>query len=576
MTQARGPSRRDFLAGLGAAAAGWALLGGRRADAAGGGGTGGSGGRGGSGVGPRPDPSDGPILSLSSLGESVAFGGIPFSAGWWGDWFGPSNLPFHSCEDCDRLPEPDEQVDVAIVGGGLSGLATAYHLRERNPVLFELRRRMGGNASGERWRGIPYSLGSAYFMVPDRGDDFDRLYAELGVYEDARIDTAATTYEYGGRVMQALCDGCTPAEQAAVEAYLAEVQRRAFSAYPDIPFPEGDPRILELDARSFHDDVRKVCGGSIPAMLARTLQAYCYSSLGVGWDELSAAAAWNFVAAEEYGRIVLPGGNASLAERLWQRLRGGGEGGTAAGATLRAGATVVRVETRGRGAVVWWRTPAGQLRGTLANHVVMAGSKHVVKHVLPQLASLDNAKLEAMNAAPTVAYLVANVLLRRPARDPWYDVFLLHDAAFPMDGGAFSNDRRIVDAVGGTWAHPSRGAAGDVLTCYWPLPWHHARFTIVGDLDWQTYAKIAAPQVARMVELFGLAPQDVEQVRLARWGHAMPYAVPGAYASGICERLRRPLEGRIWFANQDNWLLPAVETCLGEARQVAHDILASL
>ena len=45
----------------------------------------------------------------------------------------------------------------------------------------------------------------------------------------------------------------------------------------------------------------------------------------------------------------------------------------------------------------------------------------------------------------------------------------------------------------------------------------------------------------------------------------MPYARPGQIADGIAERVRSPIDDRIWFVGQDNWLLPAVETCLEEA-----------
>ncbi|MBL9121759.1 MAG: hypothetical protein JNL80_17780, partial [Phycisphaerae bacterium] len=43
------------------------------------------------------------------------------------------------------------------------------------------------------------------------------------------------------------------------------------------------------------------------------------------------------------------------------------------------------------------------------------------------------------------------------------------------------------------------------------------------------------------------------------------FAQPGQIADGLAETVRRPIAERIWFVNQDNWLLPAVETCLEEA-----------
>lgn len=67
------------------------------------------------------------------------------------------------------LPEPSEKAPLAIVGGGLSGLASAYLLRKHRPVLLERAERFGGNSRGESWRGVDYAIGAAYFVKPETG-----------------------------------------------------------------------------------------------------------------------------------------------------------------------------------------------------------------------------------------------------------------------------------------------------------------------------------------------------------------------------------------------------------------------
>jgi hypothetical protein len=96
----------------------------------------------------------------------------------------------------------------------------------------------------------------------------------------------------------------------------------AEDSYPDIPLVEGkDNRwILELDRRSLREDVERRLGMPIPKVLEAAVQAYCYSSFNAGWERISAAAGWNFIAAEEYGRWVCPGGNVWVCDVLWQRL----------------------------------------------------------------------------------------------------------------------------------------------------------------------------------------------------------------------------------------------------------------
>ena len=101
-------------------------------------------------VGRRPPSTDlaasRPFLKVPRLPRSVIVQGLPFAEGFSGDTWDFTHIPFHSGENLfpgGAPPEPTEIVDVAIVGGGLSGLATAYLLRHRHPVVFELRPRFG-------------------------------------------------------------------------------------------------------------------------------------------------------------------------------------------------------------------------------------------------------------------------------------------------------------------------------------------------------------------------------------------------------------------------------------------------
>lgn len=518
---------------------------------------------------PPNDPTVDPILLLGSLGPSEMVGGLPFAANWSGDRFPANAIPFHSCEGCDVFPSAEESIDVAIVGGGLSGLASAYMLRHRDPVVFELRPRLGGNAMGESFGGRNWSLASAYFMQDDADSPLGMLYSELGIDHHWRQDAGEFTFEYDRKVgSDLLGPNPTSEEVAALARYRQAVAYFADEAYPDMPFEPGDmPRVIrQLDGRTFAEDL-SIRVGTLPPRLAYLLQAYCYSSLGVGWDELNAASAWNFVAAEEFGRNVMVGGNAGLARTLWQKARIGG-------ARFRCEALVAEVRPVAGGSLIHWRDRAGARRTTFARQVIMANAKHIARAVLPCLPEADPAKLEAMHQVPTVAYLVANVVLSQPLVRDFYDMYINGGRDFPMDANAFEAHRTITDAVNGGFA--GGGPATRVLTLYWPLPWHTARFSIIGEDDWRAYAATGAPQIAELLDTLGIPQQHVLQIRLARWGHAMPYATPGTYLGGLPQELRRPLMDRIWFVNQDNWLLPAVETCLSEAMWAASRVDAAL
>src|SRR5690606_6622184 len=81
------------------------------------------------------------------------------------------------------LPAQWEETDLAVIGGGLSGLFTAYAFRKHNPIVLEQASRFGGNAKGQSWRGTDFGMGSAYFPLPEKGGPMHRFYQELALDE---------------------------------------------------------------------------------------------------------------------------------------------------------------------------------------------------------------------------------------------------------------------------------------------------------------------------------------------------------------------------------------------------------
>jgi hypothetical protein len=233
----------------------------------------------------------------------------------------------------------------------------------------------------------------------------------------------------------------------------------------------------------------------------------------------------------------------------------------------------VDVRFAGDGRVqVTYKDAGGGFHALLANKVVMACSKHIAKYMLPELRAIDPDKAAAMFQVRTNPYVVANVLLDAPIRREFYDVFLLGDGDFPTNEDEVSAHSRVTDVLNGYFARRS-AAPRSVLTLYWPLPWAFARFTLLDcDPAWADYAARLVPQIDGILALFDVPRASVRQIRMTRWGHAMPIAYPGFIANGTAGLVRRPLRDRIYFVNQDNWALPAFETCLLEAKSWA-DVL---
>ena len=513
--------------------------------------------------------------------------GIPFAEWFFGDDFDNANtsIPFHYIPDYFNggpPPEPAEEVDVAVVGGGLSGLASAYFLRHHNTVLFELRDRFGGNAQGEVWHDIDYSLGGAYFITPDPGSFLERFYHELGLDRLIRVNDPPDPMELNGIIRDDFWSGAgtSAAELRAFRRYAEVVTDIWENKYPDIPLskdPAEAARVRALDRITFREDVEQRMGMPMTPLLLAGVQSYFFSSFDAPMEEISAACGWNFVAAEEGGRWVLPGGNSRFVYEIWRRLKEREDHvrPECRPHFLRGRCRVIDVRPRGEGLQVTYYDAGKKLRSISARFVIMAGSKHIAKYVLFDLEHWDWDKLQAMNQIETLPYLVANVLLQSPIERDFYDLFLLGDGVhYPMNGEQLEQNPIVTDMLRGDYTreHGPRS----VLTLYWPLSWASARFTLLLNDPWEHYTGLLVPQIRRMLSLLDVPVSAVQQVRLTRWGHAMPIPRPGLIANGMVETAHRPIGNNVYFVNQDNWALPAVENSVLDAKAVTDTIRGML
>lgn len=477
-------------------------------------------------------------------------------------WDKPAWLAAHG----GRYPAPAERVPLVVVGGGLGGLTAAYLLRKHQPVVLEQAARFGGNARGESWRGMDYAIGAAYFTAPDAGSPLAALYAELGVDRLWRRKTEGHPVALDGRLVEDFWQGETaPAAQRRQFRDLAGYFRRLYNEegglrYPQIPADTSRQRALinALDRASFRRHVESVLRGRrLHPHIATAFEHYCWSSFGASFSEVGAAAGLNFFAAEFGDILVTPGGNAAIAERLHARL-----GRQLPEGHLRAGALVANVRAVPDGFEVAYEDAAGTLRCLHARAVVMACPKFIVARLVE---GLEPERLEAIRRLRYRSYLVANVLLERRLAQVPYDLYLLGDGKTDgCDIRAAATRQGATDVVFGQFLHP--GAASSVLTLYRPLPFDGARPELLAEA---AYANVLREFEAQVVEgilpLLNLRREDIAGIRLARWGHALPVAETGLIAGGTVDRLRKPFRGGMFFVQQDNWALPAIETATAEA-----------
>ena len=141
-------------------------------------------------------------------------------------------------------------LDVAVVGGGLCGLALAHSLqaRKRDWALFEARPRLGGRVlTVASSRGLPLDLGPTWFW-PNTQPSVARLVADLGLSTVAQADD--------GQVL--LLDDPNRAPRLV-----------AFDPRTASPAPEGTP----AQPGALHAGARRLAGGmgALVAALERRL-----------------------------------------------------------------------------------------------------------------------------------------------------------------------------------------------------------------------------------------------------------------------------------------------------------------
>ncbi len=469
------------------------------------------------------------------------------------------------------LPPPGERVPLLVIGGGIAGLTSAYALRARAPVVLEQARRFGGNSRGESWRGIDYAIGAAYFIEPDKGSDIAALIAELGLSRDHAMKSTEDPVVLGSRRYDAFWDGDSDPvrrpEFRRLKKYFVDILEGADGReFPDIPVFDAPARrrIDALDRVTFIEHLRAVAGGPLHPHVEAAIEHYCWSSFGASATEIGAASGLNFYCAEFGDIAVMPGGNAGVAERLLARL----ERSLPAG-NLRPGSLVLDVRLADDGVLVSYVDHAGAVRTVHAQAVVMACPKFVAAKLLD---ALDGDRVRAIERLRYRAYLVANLLVERPLAPDFYDLFLAGDGTADLaDVQPAAEKQKVTDVVLATFAgHDERRS---VLTLYRGIPYDGARPRLYEDGAFATYQAEFERQIAgEILPLLGLRPDDVTELRLARWGHPLPVAESGLIADGVVDTLRRPLGGRIFFVNQDNWALPAFETAVTEALAFAPEV----
>ncbi len=463
------------------------------------------------------------------------------------------------------IPPVTEFANVVIVGGGMAGMISAYFLKEFSPVVLEGAPQFGGNSRGELWQDSPFSIGAATISTPEDGSFIDHFLKDLGFNKsDFRSGPVEErTVAIGPTAHRGFWKGeSDPSRAGEFKAMLAKLKEIYQNSYPHLPMYQNEnvsrEQFNELDSVSFQDWLKREFPGLHPH-LDEYFALYCWSAFGAEINEISAAHALNFLASDVQGTLALPGGNSAIGQKLFQRLERELPQGN-----LRNGHFVFDVRHHEDGVDVSYEDSEGNVRTIRAKTCIFAAQKRVAKHVMTQL---SKEQTDAMEQVRYRTYLVANVLLKNKVRDQGHAIYLMKGVR-PESANREGDLRMASDVVFADWASQGKNS-NSILTFYVPRARSGSEHFLMSPSAHDKYRKRLLDAIPEWMKSLGLSMEDIEGIRMTRWGHAMPLASTGLIASGKLEMAHAPLGGKIFFAHQDNWASPCFESSFESARQSA-------
>ncbi|HVO81793.1 MAG TPA: FAD-dependent oxidoreductase [Terriglobales bacterium] len=431
---------------------------------------------------------------------------------------GEDNRICHQVRDGKVFTRPPASAhhDVVIVGGGVSGLTSAYLLRNRDFLLLEKEPHWGGNAYLMEYDGQAYATGAA-FLDKSESAAFD-LAKQIGL-------NPLPVNDWDGTILKGEFTPDTWGEGLDKLPYSASVRESFKKFRKEMLAIDVQKRAQELFAVSFSDFMK-----NYPDEIKQWWDGYGPSNWGATSDETAAAIGiyeMHYIAGDKRSddRCTWPGGLGAITKKLAEALQ------ASAADRLLTGATIVAVVPQKDEVQVTYMRNA-QLTTVSAKAVIMATPKFITRRVLE---GLPDKQSEAMHQIRYIPYPVVNLIFDKPVFNKGYDTW--------CPGNTFT-DFIVADWV--VRQQPGYQQKHNILTCYTPM-----REDDRGYLLTEISARKIAQNVLRdFQKLFPRSNVDPVEVHIYRRGHPMYMSTPKLFTE-VQPLARQPMD-RVFFANTDS------------------------
>ncbi|HYM62737.1 MAG TPA: FAD-dependent oxidoreductase [Thermoanaerobaculia bacterium] len=481
-------------------------------------------------------------------------------------------------------PRPSDdawkQVGVAIVGGGVAGLAAAWRLRRAGIddfLVCELEPRAGGTARSGESAVTRFPWGAHYVPAPTHENrTLVALLGEMGlldgidahgdpiVQEQALVRDPQERIFYRGTWYEGLYLHAGASREdlrqfaefrGIVNEWVAWRDRRGRRAFT-IPVAGGsdDAEVTALDRISMRELLDR--RGLTSPRLRWLVDYACRDDYGSHPEQTSAWAGLFYFAsrvpaasAESEPLIAWPEGNGRFVEHFLQRI----------GARVAVSTAVTEIVTAKNAIEVITASADGRrITGYRARHVIFAAPQFLVPRIIP---ALPPERAAVAHEFTYGSWLVANVALRDRLRE----------RTFPLAwDNVFYESPSLGYVVATHQLDRDRGPT--VLTYYYAFcdadPVRaRTRMLSTGREEWADV----------VLSDLGLAHPDIRELAtkldIMRWGHAMVRPRPGFVWGPARREAAKPFEG-IHFAHTDLSGVALFEEALHHGVRAAEEILA--